>query len=176
MRVVLVGDQFAQQFATFKTSAFRLELQSVYEVTYEHDTVAAFLAGNPEPPTTVQALADWYAQIRRQVADGKRIERVRIFDEPPTGYQRWEAYAERWNADAGEIIHTIARSLARRTGLQQASGGKDFWLFDDTRLMTMSYNTRGRRIHTELTDEEASVQKARQLRDLAVRTARGASK
>ncbi len=41
--------------------------------------------------------------------------------------------------------------------------------------MTMSYDADGRRIHTELTDEEAAVQKARQLRDLAVRTARKAT-
>lgn len=176
MRAVLVGDQFAQQLATFRTSAFRLELQRAYEVAYEHDTVAKFIAGEPEPPTNVPALADWYEQIRRQVAEGKRIERVRVFDEPPSDYQRWEAYAERWNSEAGEIIHTVPRRSAQLARLSQRAGGKDFWLFDDVRLMTMTYNATGRRIHTELTDEEASVQQARQLRDLAVRTARGADK
>lgn len=172
MRLTLVGDQFGQLLQTFRLSAFRLELQPAYEVTYERETVARFMAGDPQDPNEIPAFVDWYAQIRRQTAEGKTIERVRVFDEPPTAYQQWEAWIERWNTAAGEIIHTISRSNARHTGLLQAAGTDDFWLFDDTLLMTMSYNENGRRIHTELTDEEASVQQARQLRDLAVRTAR----
>ncbi len=176
MRLTLVGDQFGQMLATFRHTAFRLEQQPAYEVTYERETVARFAAGDPQDPNELPAFRDWYAQIRRQTAEGKTIERVRIFDEPPTAYQQWEAWIEQWNTAAGETIHTISRSDARRTGLQQAAGDNDFWLFDDTLLMTMSYNEHGRRIHTELTDEEASVQQARQLRDLAVRTARGATR
>jgi uncharacterized protein DUF6879 len=172
VRTVLVGDQFGDQFASFRHSAFRLELQPVYEVTYEHDTVARFIAGNPEPPTTVPDLRAWYEQIKVHVGAGRTVERVRVFDEPPTDYQRWEAFAERWNAEAGERIHTITRSQARLAGLLQAAGNNDFWLFDHSRLMVMSFNEEGRRIHTELTDEEAAVQQARSLRDLAVRTAR----
>ncbi len=174
MRITLVGDQFGQLLATFKRSAFRLELQPKYEVTYERDTLTKFLAGNPEPPTEVEALRGWFMQIKQQVADGKTIERVRVFDEPPTPYQQWEAWMERWNAEAGEIIHTISRSQATTAGLLPAAGQQDFWLFDDYLLMTMAYNDVGRRIHTELTDEEPAVQQARSWRDLAVRTARGA--
>lgn len=173
MRKVLVGDEFGQQLASIKTSAFRLETQPVYAVTYERDTVAKFIAGNPEPPTMVPALRVWFDQIRQQVRRGLTVERVRVFDEPPTDYQRWETYIERWNLAAGETIYTIPRSRAHQVGLLHAAGDQDFWLLDDTRVMTFSFDETGRRIHTELTDEENPVQQARQLRDLAVRTARG---
>ena len=52
-------------------------------------------------------------------------------------------------------------------------GDDDWWLFDDTRLMTMVFDDEGRRIHSELITEENRVQQARQWQHLAVRSARG---
>ncbi|WP_433730923.1 DUF6879 family protein [Actinoplanes sp. CA-051413] len=172
MRLVLVGDQFSQMLATFSRSAFRFEQQPVYTVAYEREIFERYKAGHRDPSPEVPVLAGWLDQIRRQVAQGKTIERVRIFDEPPTLYQQWEAHASQWNEEAGEVMHYLTRSQAYEVGLLPAAGDNDWWLFDDTLLMEMSYDEQGRRIHTELTDEEASVQQARSWRDLAVHTAR----
>lgn len=171
MRLTLVGDQYSQMLATFKRSAFRLELQREYAVTYERQTFERFLSGQPQEPTEVPAITDWLRQIKQQTTEGKTIERVRVFDEPPTDYQRFEAYVEQWNAEAGELIHTVSRGCAAACGLLPAAGDDDFWLFDDTLLMTMAYNE-GQRKLTQLTDEESAVQQARLWRDLAVRAAR----
>lgn len=172
MRLVLVGDQFSQMLATFRRSAFRFEQQPVYTVAYEHEIFERYKAGHRDRSPEVPVLAGWLDQIRRQVAEGKTITRVRIFDEPPTLYQQWEAHHSQWNEEAGETMYYLTRSQARKAGLLPAAGDKDWWLFDDTLLMEMSYDKQGHRTHTELTDEEASVQQARTWRDLAVRTAR----
>lgn len=171
--VALTNDQFWQQLATWTVSAFRFEQQPAYAVDYERDLYDLFLAGTPEPPTKSEALRGWLIQVKQHTSKGKRIERVRIIDEPPTDYQRWTAWMDRWNREAGEIIHYLTRRKARVAQLLPAAGDTDWWLLDDERLMTMAYNDEGRRIGTHLTTEEAAVQQARLWRDLAVRTARG---
>jgi hypothetical protein len=172
MTTALTTEQFWQQLANFERTAFRLELQPAYFVGYEREQFDKFLAGDPEPPTEQEGLRAWFEQIRRQVADGKRIERVRIVDEPPTDYQRWTRYVDKWNIDAGEVVHYLGRRRAHEIGLLPAAGKDDFWLFDDVRLMTMVFNEQGRRISSELITEGERVQQARRLQHLAVRSAR----
>jgi NTP pyrophosphatase (non-canonical NTP hydrolase) len=175
MRLTLVGDQFGQVLATFNKSAFRFEQQPRYTVAYEREIFARYQAGYRDPSPDVPILAGWLERIREQTRNGKTTSRVRIFEEPPTEYQEWLAYLSKWNEEAGEVIHYLTRSQARDAGLLPAAGDKDWWLFDDYLLMQMSYDGEGRRIHTELTDEEGKVQQARSWRDLAVRTAQKVS-
>jgi hypothetical protein len=173
MRTALTDEQFLDQLGRYERSAFRLELQRVYTVGYERDLFDRFLAGNPEPPTTYGRFRAWYDEVAQRTASGVITERVRLFDEPPTDYQRWTRYMDRWNLEAGEVIHYLARARALEAGLLEAFEGRDWWLLDGHRLMLMTYDNDGRRTHTELSTDDNTVQEARWWRDLAIRTAQG---
>jgi hypothetical protein len=172
MSAALTIDQFRHELAAFERTAFRLELQPSYAVDFERDQFEQFLAGHPEPPPTSEAFRAWFEQIKQQVSEGKRVERVRIVDDPPTDYQQWTRYVDRWNIAAGEAIHYLRRSRAHQVQLLPAAGEDDWWLFDEKRLVTMVFDKEGRRIHSELITEEKRVQQARQWQHLAVRSAR----
>src|SRR3954471_17766127 len=108
-RLVAHAD-FLSTLHAFDHTAFRLELQRSYAEPEEDDLYAAFLRGDPPEPVTVPELAEWYAQVRRHVGAGKVIERVRVQEEPPTDYQRFERWLDRWNEAAGERIRYLTRA------------------------------------------------------------------
>lgn len=168
MSVLLTDDEFAEQLRTFDHTAFRLELQPAYSEPSEHDTVAKFLAGDPEPPTDVPGLSAWFQQINELTQQGKRVERVRVHDEPPTDYQRWERWIGRWNVEAGERISYLTREKAHEIGLLPAAGDVDWWLLDSTRLILMRFDEVGHRINNELVTNPATIVQACAWRDLAV--------
>lgn len=171
MKIALTDEQWTEQFKTYKRSAFRLELQPAYDVGFERDLFDKFLAGCPEPPTQ-EGFRAWYAMVAEQVADGIALTRVRLVDDPPTDYQRWTRYMDRWNIEAGEVIHYLSRAAAP-TGLVEAFDGRDFWLFDDQRLVLMTFDAAHRCVLRELSTDDADLQQARSWRDLAITAARG---
>jgi hypothetical protein len=107
-------------------------------------------------------------QVARQTAQGKRIGRVRVQAEPPTGYQRWERYVGRWNAAAGEDIRYMSRSRAEQIGLPL---DHDWWLLDDDRVIAMRFAAAGEIEAMELITGPGSVAAYLTWRDLAVRNA-----
>jgi hypothetical protein len=164
------GTEFWQAFLAFKKSAWRWEHQPAYYIGYEHHQFDDFLAGCPQPPTENADLRSWMAQVKRQTHEGKTVGRVRVIDEPPTDYQRWMQWMDAWNTAAGEIIDYVTRRSALRHGLP-ATGGDDWWLFDDTRLVVMHHDEVGRRVRVELVVDEPEVEQARNWRALAIRAA-----
>lgn len=164
------GTEFWQTFLDFERSAWRWEHQPAYHIGYEHQQFDDFLDGRPQPPTDNPDLGEWMGQVERQVAEGKSIGRVRIVDQPPTDYQRWMQWLDRWNREAGEVIHYLTRSAARQAGLP-VDDRIDFWLFDDTRLVLMHHDSQGRRVKVEMVVDEPEVTAARRLRQVALRAA-----
>jgi len=168
MRRPISADDFVAELAGFEHTAFRLELQCRYREPSEADTLARFLAGAPQNPTEVPALAAWFEQVRRLVDSGRRIERVRIHEDPPTPYQRWERWIGAWNIRAGERIRYLTRARAHEIGLLPATGRTDWWLLDSNRLIAMSFDAAGNRLSDELVTDPAAVVQACRWRDLAV--------
>jgi hypothetical protein len=169
--------EFAVQLRGFSYTAFRLELQRQYHEEGEPEAVAKFLAGHPEPATANPGLRDWYAQVEQQTSQGRRVERVRVHDDPPTDYQRWERWIDTWNVDAGETIHYLTRDRAQEIELlpaagtlnpSRAAGAVDWWLLDSNRLIVMHFDEVGRRLHNELVVDPAMVVQACAWRDLAI--------
>lgn len=169
MSTPLTEAEFKRHLRDFEATAFRLELQRAYDEPTERDTVARFLAGEPQPPIEVPSLAAWFEQVSRQTAAGKTITRVRVQEDPPTGYQQWERWIGEWNERAGEQFIYLTRQQAHEIGLLPDAGSTDWWLLDDQRLIVMRFNDTGRRISTELEDDPQAVAQARTWRDLAVR-------
>lgn len=164
----LTAGEWAATLDDFEHSAFRLELQPAYRVDHESGLFARFMAGDRTPPLDDQASLDWFAKVRRHVAAGKRFERVRVFEDPPTDYQRWLRWVSRWNVEAGEHQRYMTRRKAYDVGLLPAAGDEDWWLFDSARLAVMRFGPDGRKVSSELVTDPERVVQACMWRDLAV--------
>lgn len=165
------GTEYWEELTAFRRSAWRFEQQPAYYVGYEREQFDKFLAGRPDPADENDDLRDWFAQVRRQTTEGKTVGRVRIIDEPPTDYQRWMLWMDRWNREAGETIQYLSRAAARREGILPAAGDTDWWLFDDSRLVLMHFDDEYRRVKAELLVDEPEVQQALLWRALAIAAA-----
>lgn len=163
----LTTDEWAAELAGFARTAFRVELQPHYATDEESELWDRWLAGDRTPPTDVPAVRDWLDQIAAQVAAGKRIERVRVQQDPPTEYQRWQRWFGRWNAEAGEQIRYMTVQRAHEVGLLPAAGPDDWWLLDEQRLIVTRFDADGRLIGSELDTDPQRVKQACAWRDLA---------
>lgn len=147
-----------EQFRSFERSAFRCEQQPSYEVPEEATSVAMFADGVDHDPTEDPYFREGFALFAELTESGRRLERVRVHDEPPTTYQRWLLWLGRWNAEAGEVIHYLNREVALDAGLVPADGyGDDFWLFDDQLVVIMQFDGRGRLMALTSSDESETV-------------------
>ncbi|WP_433530283.1 DUF6879 family protein [Micromonospora sp. CA-263727] len=161
----LTGDDFNRLFRYFTSTAFRLEVQPAYEVAEERQSIEEFLAGEPRPVTEFPFYAAWLDQIRSVTAEGRRVERVRILDEPPTDYQRWEIWSGCYNSTAGETIRYMTRSQAEEVGIPI---DHDWWLFDSQRVAVMRFSDRGEPLGGEIIEEPAIVAQHNEWWHLAV--------
>jgi hypothetical protein len=171
VRRTIPDTEFWAQLAGYQKSAWRWEQQPAYDVTYEKDQWQAWLAGTPIPPTENKELGEWMAQVRAQTDSGKTIGRVRVVDTPPTDYQQWMRWMDRWNREAGETVQHLTRAAARVEGIIPAIGPHDWWLFDDARLLVMHHDDQGRPVRYELVEDEPEVGQAIRWRALAIAAA-----
>lgn len=164
----LADEDFIAEVLNFEHTAFRLELQPSYAEPYEDALFAAFLRGDAPSPVTVPGLRDWYEAIGEHVSHGGRIERVRVQEDPPTDYQRFERWLDRWNIKAGEVMRYMTRRQAHDIGLLPGAGRDDWWLLDSSRLIVMKFDGGGHRVRNEIVTDPAEVVRACGWRDLAV--------
>jgi hypothetical protein len=165
---ILTEDEWSEELRRFEHTAFRVEQQRAYAVPLERELYSRFLAGDLTPPTDSPAVRDWLAMVATQVGQGKRMERVRVQDEPPTPYQRWQRWFDRWNKEAGESIRYMTRQRAHEVNLLPAAGNDDWWLLDSCRLMVMHFDDEGHLFKTILSTDPERVVQACAWRDLAV--------
>jgi hypothetical protein len=142
----------------FAHTAWRLEAQRGYAADQSTEEYRQFLRG--VPPARDDG-SPWFANARTQTAAGKRIERVRLVDEPPTDNQRYLLATTPDNLAAGEDIRFLLRRDAERYGLP----GEDFWLLDSRVLARFNWRDPARRL--ELTTDPVQVLAACQIRDAA---------
>jgi hypothetical protein len=162
----LTGEDFNQLFRYFTATAHRLEVQPVYTVTDERESLDEFLAGEARPVTEFAFYAAWLDQIRAVTAQGRRVGRVRILEEPPTDYQRWEMWSGQYNIAAGETIRYLPRSRALEIGLPVVD---DWWLFDSAKLARMHFGNHGEPLGGEIITDPDVVAQHCAWWDLAVR-------
>ncbi|MFI1188806.1 DUF6879 family protein [Streptomyces californicus] len=143
----------------FEHTAWRLETRRDYAADQRTVEYRQFLQGvtprNDED-------SPWYANVRLQTEQGKRIERVRLVDDPATENQRYLLATTPGNLNAGEDIRYLDRSAADALGL---AGDGDFWLFDSRILARFDWDNAARRM--ELTTDPEHVLRACQVRDAA---------
>ena len=176
MRRTLTDEEFSAQLRDYSHTAFRAELQPQYWVADEREPFQWFIEGRPAQPPELEGARAWLDQVAAQHAQGKRMERIRVHQDTPTDYQRWMRWYGAWNIAAGERIDYLTETQAAKAGLLASVAPRDWWLFDDSRLMVLTHNEEGRRIHTELITDETELNRARAWWDLAVHTTRGETK
>lgn len=142
----------------FEHTAWRLETRLAYAADEGTEEYRQFLAGVTPPPDEE---GPWFVNAREQVAAGKRIERVRLIDEPPSDGQRYLLATTPDNLGAGEDIRFMMRQDAVRLGLPDF----DFWLFDSRVLARFNWEDAARRM--ELNTDPTDVVRACQARDAA---------
>jgi hypothetical protein len=112
--------------------------------------------------------AEWCAERREQVALGKRFERVRVVDDPPTAGQLYLLDNARRNSLVGEKILNLPREDADRLGLP----AEDFWIFDSRLVALLNFDDADNLVDVELITEPAAVLRYVMTRDAALHHAR----
>ncbi|MFD7444611.1 DUF6879 family protein [Streptomyces sp. NPDC059909] len=147
-------------FDTFQHTAWRLESRRGYASDRETEEYAAFLRGEI---ITEDMTDPYYVARRRQADEGKRFERVRVVDNPPTEGQLYLLHRAQFNIAAGEDIRHLTRTEALQLDLPNA----DVWLFDSRTLVTMHFDGADEMLGVEITEEPVHVVRACQIRDAA---------
>lgn len=147
-------------FQEFEHTAWRLETQRGYASDRRSAKWQRFLRGeelryDPAHP--------WHRNVRAQTQQGKRFERVRLVDDPPTEGQRFLLRSGLGNVEAGEDIRNMYRAEAQRLNLPDY----DFWLFDSRILVKFVIDPEGNTLGVEVIQDPAHVLVACQARDAA---------
>ncbi|MGY4966919.1 DUF6879 family protein [Streptomyces sp. 900105245] len=153
-------EEFDGMFTTLRHSAWRLETRRRYAWDEQQDTYRQFLAEghvdwDPDDP--------WCRERCEQAALGKRFERVRVLDEPPTHGQRYLLDNARRNAAVGEDIRILVRSQADELRLPC----EDFWLFDARVVALLHFGDTDEMTGVELITDPVQVLRYAQAREAA---------
>ena len=167
MLAVISEDEFLEAVRTFRRTAFRLETRDSYALGYERADFGQFLAGSPVPPPEIDWWRPWLDRVTRWRQEGKAVCRVRVLADPPTDYQRWMLWSDRWAAEAGEEIRYLSRTRAEALGVPLA----DWWLLDDERVILMRFTETGEDAGKVLVTKPSDVAPYREWRDRALRNA-----
>jgi hypothetical protein len=146
-------------FESFRVSAFRLETLPEYRVPQDVESLKAFRAGESRP----QGRDDrpWLTTVRRAIARGAQMRRVRLVETPLTEYQRFQfAWGYQENTAAGEEVSILDQ---RPDGLWAV----DFWLFDDRLAVILEYDDEGRFLRPVVAEP---VESYRHARDMALKS------
>ncbi len=165
------ASEFETKFTRFRRSAFRLETLQSYGNSGEDAELAAFLAGERQPPPD-ELHRWWHGLLRAAVRDGRTMQRVHIVTEPLSEYLSYElTWAYGPNVAAGEDIRIIAVPTGEAWLAWLPPMGTDFWLFDSTDLYQQRYDPDGTWLGTLPVDDPGSVAVACEWRDVALRQA-----
>ena len=164
-------EDFDAHFDRFTHTVFRLETLQDYTAPGETERVEAFRRGLPRPERSVRT-SPWLARIAvTTITEKKRWQRVRVVEEPLTGYTRYQmaGYAE--SQAAGEEIRIVRRTAAPAL----ATLRRDFWLFDTATpgacALLLDYSPTGEWRGGELTTDPHALLELQAERDLALRWA-----
>ncbi|GAA1154075.1 hypothetical protein GCM10009654_07020 [Streptomyces hebeiensis] len=155
-------DEFDRLFTQFEHTAWRLETRRRYASDELTDTYAQFTRGEPVNWEGVDT--EWCAERREQTGLGKRFERVRTVDEPPTAGQLYLLDNARRNSAVGEKILSLRRVDAQRLGLPE----EDFWIFDSRLVALLNFDDADNLVDVELITEPGAVLRYAMARDAAM--------
>ncbi|MHA6759781.1 DUF6879 family protein [Streptacidiphilus sp. PAMC 29251] len=160
MTQFITDEQFDELFRSFEHTAWRWEAQRGYDSDRHTDAFQVFLAGGDPVRDTDRP---WPRNIRAQTRAGKRIERVRVLDDPPTEGQRFLLTGAPYNIASGEDIRHLSRLKAEELHLPTW----DFWLFDACTVLRLHFDDQEGWLGAERIEDPVQVLAACQVRDAA---------
>ncbi|MFE2076295.1 DUF6879 family protein [Streptomyces misionensis] len=150
----------AHLFREFRHTAWRLETRRGYATDRRSPRWTRWQEGEDIAADPANA---WRENVAEQTAAGKRFERVRLVDDPPTEGQRFLLASAPGNVAAGEDIRNLCRARAEQLRLPD----HDFWLFDSRIVARFAFDTDDTTLGVYVTDDPAEVLAACQARDAA---------
>lgn len=132
----LDGDQWATFFDSFEREAFRLETLPAYSVKGEEEEYRSFQSSGELLLTEDD---HWLAKVRGYRDSGRSVRRVHIVSRPLSDYLRYEFAAYRYSVEAGEDVRILDLTDREDPGLPD----QDFWMFDDSQVVAMNYQSDG---------------------------------
>ncbi|UGY91149.1 DUF6879 family protein [Streptomyces gobiensis] len=150
---------FGGYFRQFEHTAWRLETRRGYASDRASEKYARFLRGEV---LGIEG-SDWCTNVRTQTEKGKRFERVRLVDDPPTEGQRFLLASAASNNAAGEDIRNMRRAEADKLGLP----AEDFWLFDSRLALLLHFDENDGYLGAELIEDPTRIVRYCQVRDAA---------
>lgn len=153
-------EDFGRMFTTVKHAAWRLETRRRYASDETSETYAEFRRTGS---VTWDLNDPWCVNRREQSALGKRFERVRILDSPPTEGQRYLLDNARRNTAVGETIRTLPRATADELRLPE----EDFWIFDARVVALLRFNDADEMTGVDLITNPVEVVRYCQMREAA---------
>ncbi|WP_369388879.1 DUF6879 family protein [Streptomyces sp. CG1] len=149
----------AHLFREFRHTAWRLETRRGYASDRRSPKWARWQAGED----IANEASVWLENVAEQTAAGKRFERVRLVDAPPTEGQRFLLASAPGNVAAGEDIRNLTRTQAEDVRLPDY----DFWLFDSKIVARFAFDEDGTTLGVYVTEDPAEALAACQARDAA---------
>ncbi|WP_017574750.1 DUF6879 family protein [Nocardiopsis kunsanensis] len=157
---LVTGEDFDDLFRKYRHTAWRLETRTFYGVLHENEPFQRWLVGDD---SDIEWFKPWLKMMRAELATGKRMERVRLIDDPPSDYLRWELWGTPYNLGIGEDI----RYLPRSHPIVRELPDDDFWVFDSRTVARLEFDEQGSVLGASLSEDPAKVLAAVQARDTA---------
>ncbi|TVL91745.1 DUF6879 family protein [Streptomyces sp. SAJ15] len=130
-------DEFEKLFSEFRREAFRLETLDDYTGSSSAEMFRVFMAGDPQPDDYNQ---EWVDEVRANIDAGKRMYRVHVLARPLTDYLRFElGWGYRKSIGAGEEFFILDIT----DGVNPLEDVPDFWMFDESTVVSMDYGAGG---------------------------------
>ena len=157
----ILGGKITEFFRDgFEHTAWRLETRRAYAADQRSEAYQRFLRGEERQADPGNP---WSVMVREATAQGRRIERVRVLDDPLSENQRYSLTSVKENLAAGEDIRYLRRDRAQVHGLPD----DDFWLFDSRLIARFRWDEAGWATHLDFTDSPEQVLLGCQARDAA---------
>lgn len=132
--------QLNKMLNNFKHSALRIETLPVYKIPGEWEEYLRYVNGVPEFSFEKN---EWIKKIEKVTSNGGAMKRIRVVPNDINTYLKFEAetgYVP--NFAAGEQILTL--SSEKYNSLVEDDLKGDYWIFDETEVLKLNYDTNGK--------------------------------
>jgi len=156
-----MNKQFNESWEKTSKSIFRLELLPLYNVPGDWECYQKFIRGEDYIDDEFKG---WFRKLKETNIKGVKTERVRVYSSPVNDYIKYEIDVWKPSNDSSDNIFFLDESKYKEITKLLEINPEDFWLFDDTILITFHYNSKGNFIGEEKIEDQEMVKKCVELK------------
>lgn len=144
-------------------SIFRLETLSMYQVPKDF---IIFKTWKKDKSIVNKAFRDWFHLLEKTKKRQVTMQRVRIITLPLSEYLKYEVDVWKQSAKKGEQIFFLESKLYQELIKQLQLKPKDFWLFDNNRVILFHYNKKGNFLKEELVQNKKTIKQYENFKEI----------